>query len=98
MRAVYGGGLNMHRFCTAVAVALLATGCAQLPMGENASDAAAIQEPVDAPSPVVVTPDPIAPARDSSPPAAVAAPPEPPPNRLWPRIREGFGMRDLDQR
>ena len=86
----------MHRFCTAVAVALLATGCAQLPMGENAGDAAAIQEPVDAPSPVVVTPDPIAPARDSSPPAAVAAPPEPPPNHLWPRIREGFGMRDLD--
>ena len=86
----------MHRFCTAVAVALLATGCAQLPMSENAGDTAAIQEPVDVPSPVVVTPDPIASARDSSPPAAIAAPPEPPPNHLWPRIRKGFAMRDLE--
>jgi membrane-bound lytic murein transglycosylase D len=26
----------------------------------------------------------------------VVAPPEPPPNHLWPRIRKGFAMRDLD--
>jgi membrane-bound lytic murein transglycosylase D len=92
------GGAALHRFCALLSVALLATGCAQLPATDAGGDAMAFHDATGAPAPSVTAPEavptPPAPVAESAPPAA--APPEPPPNDLWPRIRKGFAMRDLD--
>jgi membrane-bound lytic murein transglycosylase D len=93
------GGLDLHRNCIAVALALLAAACVQLPVGEGTGDTAEPREPAVVPAPIVITPEPVAPsaqeAAAATPPVAVA-PPEPPPTHLWPRIRRGFAMRELD--
>jgi membrane-bound lytic murein transglycosylase D len=71
----------------------------QLPTTDAGSGASAIHEPMGAPSPISITPEPWTPAQSAPTPViapVVAAPPELPPNDVWPRIRKGFAMRDLD--
>ena len=90
--------MRLRRFCTLMCVALLAAGCAQLPAFDAGSDTAVIHEPATASLPIAVAPEaaPIPPATAAVIAPTVTAPPEAPPNDLWPRIRKGFGMRDLD--
>ena len=86
----------MRRFLIGAVLAVLATGCTQLPVGEFPGDQA---EPAAVPSPTTAMPEEMpAPVVPQPPPrrTVTTLPPEPPTNDLWLRIRGGFAMRDLD--
>ena len=88
----------MRRFRIGAVLALLATGCTQLPVGEFSGDpTTATPEAIDPLPAVASTPD-VTPEVSPPPPrpAVAVAPPSPPPNDLWLRIRGGFAMRELD--